>query len=45
MKQIQYDGPVYDMGNLRVNTPRNHIRIHQEEKENVEKLPGRLHRV
>ena len=32
VKQIQYDGPVYDMDNLRVNTPRNHIRIHKEEK-------------
>jgi hypothetical protein len=32
IEQIQHDGPVYDMDNLRVNTPRNHIRIHKEEK-------------
>lgn len=32
VKEIQYDGPVYDMDNLPVNTPRNHIRIHKEEK-------------
>lgn len=32
VKEIQYDGPVYDMDNLRVNTPRNHIRIHKKEK-------------
>lgn len=32
LEQIQYDGSVYDMNNLRVNTPRNHIRIHKEDK-------------
>ncbi|MFH7829075.1 type VI secretion system tube protein TssD [Kluyvera chengduensis] len=30
IEQIQYDGPVYDIDNLRINTPRNHIRIHKE---------------
>ncbi|MEO3989492.1 type VI secretion system tube protein TssD [Pseudocitrobacter cyperus] len=28
--QIRQDGPVYNMDNLRINTPRNHIRIHKE---------------
>ena len=32
IEQIQYDGPVYDIDNLRINTPRNHIRIHKEKK-------------
>ena len=30
--QIRQDGPVYDMDNLRINTPRNHIRIHKGNK-------------
>lgn len=30
--QIRQDGPVYNMDNLRINTPRNHIRIHKENK-------------
>ncbi|MCU1789361.1 S-type Pyocin [Pectobacterium polaris] len=29
VKQIQHDGPVYDVDNLRVNTPKNHIDIHK----------------
>ncbi|MEI8611123.1 S-type pyocin domain-containing protein [Enterovibrio sp. Hal110] len=32
VEQIQHDGPVYDIDNLRVNTPKNHIRIHSNEK-------------
>ncbi|MFG0517760.1 type VI secretion system tube protein TssD [Kluyvera intermedia] len=32
IEQIQYDGPVYNIDNLRINTPRNHIRIHKEKK-------------
>ncbi|WP_393947250.1 type VI secretion system tube protein TssD [Kluyvera intermedia] len=32
IEQIQYDGPVYEIDNLRINTPRNHIRIHKEKK-------------
>lgn len=30
--QIRQDGPVYNIDNLRINTPRNHIRIHKENK-------------
>lgn len=30
--QIQYDGEVYNIDNLRINTVKNHIRIHSNEK-------------
>ncbi|WP_336595926.1 hypothetical protein [Photobacterium phosphoreum] len=29
MEEIQYGGEVYNIDNLRVNTPRNHIDIHK----------------
>ncbi|SHG17529.1 hypothetical protein SAMN02745781_04150 [Vibrio gazogenes DSM 21264] len=30
VEEIQHGGAVYDVDNMRVNTPKNHIRIHKE---------------